>query len=53
MKKSQKKLSLGAETIRTLRAQELQPVAGGYPTQTQLASGCTITTYTSVTVGCP
>jgi hypothetical protein len=43
MKKSHKKLMLDTETVRTLRTRDLRPVVGGYPTQTELASGCTVT----------
>jgi hypothetical protein len=45
MKKIQKRLKIGAETIRSLGAQQLGRIAAGYPTQTERAGACTVTTY--------
>lgn len=46
MKKIEKtRLKIGAETVRSLGERELGVVAAGYPTFTQIASGCTVGTY--------
>jgi hypothetical protein len=48
MKKTEetKKLKLNTETLRNLKPNELEKVAGGrpaYPTETEVASGCEVT----------
>jgi hypothetical protein len=49
MKKTteEKKLKLNTETLRNLKPEQLEEVAGGrppgYPTETQVASGCMVT----------
>jgi hypothetical protein len=47
MKKTEpKKLKLNLETLRNLKPEELGKVAGGlWPTETQAAGGCQVTTY--------
>jgi len=45
MKKTQKRLKVGAETIRSLGTQQLGRIAAGYPTYTDKAGACTITSY--------
>jgi hypothetical protein len=46
MKKTteEKKLKLNTETLRNLKPEELEKVAGGrYPTESEVASGCEVT----------
>jgi hypothetical protein len=47
MKHTKPKLVLNRETVRQLVRRELSLANGGYPTQTQLASGCTVGSYGS------
>ena len=42
MKKINRRLKLVTQTIRTLDTQQLT-AGGGYPTNTELASGCSVT----------
>lgn len=45
MKNTKPRLVLNRETVRQLVRHEIRLVAGGYPTASQLAAGCTVGSY--------